>query len=54
MNNTTPIKTLAAAVLLTFGSGLAANAAPVNKGASDMNHEQIRSELWSTIPTAEW
>ncbi len=40
MNNTTPIKALAAAVLLTFGFGLAAHAAPVNKGASEMNHEK--------------
>ena len=42
MNNTTPIKALTAAVLLTFGFGLAAHAAPVNKGASEMNHEQNR------------
>lgn len=43
MNNTTPIKALAAAVLLIFGFGLAAHAAPVNKGASEMNHEQTVS-----------
>ena len=42
MNNTTPIKALTAALLLTFGFGLAAHAAPVNKGASEMNHEQNR------------
>ncbi|WP_373858309.1 carboxymuconolactone decarboxylase family protein [Klebsiella pneumoniae] len=47
MNNTTPIKALAAAVLLTFGFGLAANAAPVNKGASEMNHEQTVSDTLS-------
>lgn len=34
MNNTTPIKVLAAAVLLTFGFGLAAYAVPVNEGVS--------------------
>ena len=47
MNNTTPIKALAAAVLLTFGFGLAAHAAPVNKGASEMNHEQTVSDTLS-------
>ncbi|EES0775602.1 carboxymuconolactone decarboxylase family protein [Escherichia coli] len=47
MNNTMPIKALAAAVLLTFGSGLAAHAAPVNKGASEMNHEQTVSDTLS-------
>lgn len=47
MNNTTPIKALAAAVLLTFGFGLAAHAAPVNKGASEMNHEQKVSDTLS-------
>lgn len=54
MNNTTPIKALAAAVVLTFGFGLAAHAAPVNKGASEMNHEQTVSDTLSasqqTIP----
>lgn len=44
MNNTTPIKALAAGVLLTFGFGLAAHAVPVNKGASEMNHEQTVSD----------
>ncbi|QGU87571.1 carboxymuconolactone decarboxylase family protein [Erwinia sorbitola] len=47
MNNTTPIKALAASVLLTFGFGLAVNAAPVNKGASEMNHEQTVSDTLS-------
>lgn len=47
MNNTTPIKALAAAVLLIFGFGLAAHAAPVNKGASEMNHEQTVSDTLS-------
>ncbi|EJK1281129.1 carboxymuconolactone decarboxylase family protein [Klebsiella pneumoniae] len=47
MNNTVPIKALAAAVLLTFSFGLAANAAPVNKGASEMNHEKTVSETLS-------
>ena len=47
MNNTTPIKALAAAVLLTFGFGLTASAAPVNKGASEMNHEQTVSDTLS-------
>lgn len=47
MNNTTPIKALAAAVLLTIGFGLAAHAAPVNKGASEMNHEQTVSDTLS-------
>ena len=47
MNNTTPIKALAAAVLLTFGFGLAAHAAPVNKGASEMNREQTVSDTLS-------
>ncbi|WP_414446045.1 carboxymuconolactone decarboxylase family protein [Citrobacter europaeus] len=47
MNNTTPIKALAAGVLLTFGFGLAAHAVPVNKGASEMNHEQTVSDTLS-------
>ncbi|RAP71150.1 carboxymuconolactone decarboxylase family domain protein, partial [Candidatus Erwinia dacicola] len=47
MNNTTPIKALAAAVLLTFDFGLAAHAAPVSKGASEMNHEQTVSDTLS-------
>ncbi|MTD25881.1 carboxymuconolactone decarboxylase family protein [Erwinia sorbitola] len=47
MNNTTPIKALAASVLLTFGFGLAVNAAPVNKGASEMNHKQTVSDTLS-------
>lgn len=34
MNNTTPIKILTAAVLLTFGFALTANAALINKGVS--------------------
>ncbi|MGF6340946.1 alkylhydroperoxidase/carboxymuconolactone decarboxylase family protein YurZ [Citrobacter sp. 506] len=47
MNNTTPIKALTAAVLLTFGLGLTAHAAPVNKGTSEMNHEQTVSDTLS-------
>ena len=47
MNNTTPIKALTAAVLLTFGLGLTAHAAPVNKGASEMNHQQTVSDTLS-------
>lgn len=39
MNNTTPIKILTAAVLLTFGFALTANAALINKGVTEMNHE---------------
>lgn len=52
MNNTTPIKALAAAVLLTFGFGLAAHAAPVNKGASEMNHEKKVSDTLSASQQA--
>ncbi|PLL59617.1 carboxymuconolactone decarboxylase [Klebsiella michiganensis] len=52
MNNTTPIKALAAAVVLTFGFGLAAHAAPVNKGASEMNHEQTVSDTLSASQQA--
>ncbi|HAX4193401.1 TPA: carboxymuconolactone decarboxylase family protein [Escherichia coli] len=52
MNNTTPIKALAATVLLTFGLGLAAHAAPVNKGASEMNHEQKVSDTLSASQQA--
>ncbi|QMR78376.1 carboxymuconolactone decarboxylase family protein [Enterobacter sp. RHBSTW-00175] len=47
MNNTTPIKALTAGVLLTFGFGLTAHAAPANTGASEMNHEQTVSETLS-------
>ncbi|MCO4158353.1 carboxymuconolactone decarboxylase family protein [Citrobacter amalonaticus] len=47
MNNTTPIKALVVAVVLTLGFGLAAHAAPVNKGASEMNHEQTVSDTLS-------
>ena len=47
MNNTTPIKVLAASVLLTFSFGLAANTVSVNKGASEMNHEQTVSDTLS-------
>lgn len=47
MNNTTPIKALAAAVLLTVGFGLTANAAPVIKGVSEMRHEQTVSDTLS-------
>lgn len=47
MNNITPIKTLTAAVLLTFGFGLAAHAAHVNTGVSEMNHEQTVSDTLS-------
>ncbi|TKV22260.1 carboxymuconolactone decarboxylase family protein [Citrobacter sp. TBCS-14] len=52
MNNTTPIKALTAAVLLTFGFGLAAHAAPGNKGASEMNHEQTVSDTLSASQQA--
>lgn len=45
MNNTTPIKILTAAVLLTFGFALTANAALINKGVTEMNHEYTVS--WS-------
>lgn len=47
MNNTTPIKTLTAALLLTFGFGLTAHAAPVNKGASEMNQPSTVSDTLS-------
>lgn len=47
MNNTTPIKALAAAILLTSGFGLTVNAAPVSKGASATNHEQTVSDTLS-------
>ncbi len=46
MNNTTPIKTLTA-LLLTFGFGLTAHAAPVNKGASEMNQPSTVSDTLS-------
>ena len=52
MNNTTPIKALTAAVLLTFGFGLTAHAAPINKGASEMNHEQTVSDTLSASQQA--
>lgn len=47
MNNTTPIKALTAALLLTFGFGHSAHAVPVSKGASEMNHEQTVSDTLS-------
>lgn len=47
MNNITPIKALTAAALLTFGFGLTANAAPVPKGAIEMNQEQTVSDSLS-------
>lgn len=48
MNNTTPIKILTAAVLLTFGFALTANAALINKGVTEMNIRfQIRCQLAS-------
>ena len=47
MNNTTPIKALTAALLLTFGFALTANAAPVNTGASEMNQQQTVSDTLS-------
>ena len=37
MNNTTPIKALTAAALLTMSFGLTAHAAPATKGATEMN-----------------
>ena len=43
MNNITPIKTLAAAVLLAFG--LMANAAPVTKGATEMMQQTASDTL---------
>ncbi len=52
MNNTTPIKALAAAVLLTFGFGFTVNATPVNKGASETNHEQTVSDTLSALQQA--
>jgi alkylhydroperoxidase/carboxymuconolactone decarboxylase family protein YurZ len=47
MNNTTPIKALTAAALLTFGFGLTANAAPVTIGATEMNQEQTVADVLS-------
>ncbi len=47
MNNTTPIKILTAAVLLTFGFALTANAALINKGVTEMNHEYTVSDTLS-------
>lgn len=47
MNNITPVKALATAVLLTLSLGLTANAATVNKGASEMNHQQTVSDTLS-------
>lgn len=44
MNNTTPIKTLTAAALLTFSVALTANAAPVNTGTAEMNKAQTVSD----------
>ncbi|WP_159873292.1 MULTISPECIES: carboxymuconolactone decarboxylase family protein [unclassified Raoultella] len=47
MNNTTPIKALTAAALLTWGFSLTANAAPATKGATEMNQEQTVSDSLS-------
>ncbi|HBC8969302.1 TPA: carboxymuconolactone decarboxylase family protein [Raoultella ornithinolytica] len=47
MNNTTPIKALTAALLLTFGFALTANAAPVITGVSEMNQQQTVSDTLS-------
>ncbi|MGF6562878.1 carboxymuconolactone decarboxylase family protein [Erwinia aphidicola] len=47
MNNTMPVKALMAAVILTLGFGLTANAALFNKGTSEMNHEQTVSDTLS-------
>ncbi|XTZ39892.1 carboxymuconolactone decarboxylase family protein [Salmonella enterica] len=47
MNNTMPIKTLTAAVLLTLGCSLTANAAPMTKGATEMNQQQTISDTLS-------
>ncbi|MEF3092627.1 carboxymuconolactone decarboxylase family protein [Raoultella scottii] len=47
MNNTTPVKALTAAALLTWGFSLTANAAPVTKGATEMNQEQTVSDSLS-------
>ncbi|WP_434669003.1 carboxymuconolactone decarboxylase family protein [Klebsiella sp. B345] len=47
MNNTTPIKALTAAVLLTFSFALTVNAAPVNQGAAEMNQAQTVTDTLS-------
>lgn len=47
MNNTTPIKALTAAVLLTFSVALTVNAAPVNQGAAEMNQAQTVTDTLS-------
>lgn len=47
MNNTTPIKALTAAVLLTFSVALTVNAAPVNQGAAEMNQAQTITDTLS-------
>ena len=47
MNNTTPVKIVAAALLLTFCSGLAANVAPATKGTSEINPQQTLSDTLS-------
>lgn len=47
MNNTTPIKALMAAALLTFGFSLTAHAAPVTKGATAMISEHTVSDTLS-------
>lgn len=50
MNNTTPIKILTAAVLLTFGFALTANAALINKGVTEMNHELLSISRVGVMP----
>lgn len=47
MNNTTPIKALTAAALLTMSFGLTAHAAPATKGATEMNQQQTVSDRLS-------
>lgn len=47
MNNTTPIKALTAAVLLTFSVALTVNAAPVNQGAAEMDQAQTVTDTLS-------
>lgn len=47
MNNTTPIKALTAAVLLTFSVALTVNAAPVNQGSAEMNQAQTVTDTLS-------
>ncbi|MCU6663026.1 carboxymuconolactone decarboxylase family protein [Silvania hatchlandensis] len=45
MNNTTPIKALTAAALLTFGFAFTAQAAPATKGATEMTTHTVSDVL---------